>query len=33
VNIKTENAFWIVLKIIHGDPEDEIKNLIKTMGK
>ena len=30
VNIGTEKAFWIVLKTIHGDPEDEIKNLIKT---
>jgi len=30
VNIGTEKAFWIVLKTIHDDPEDEIKNLIKT---
>jgi hypothetical protein len=30
VNIGTEKAFWIVLKTVHGDPEDEIKNLIKT---
>jgi hypothetical protein len=29
-NIGTEKAFWIVLKIIHNDPEDEIKNLIQT---
>ena len=29
-NIGTEKAFWIVLKTIHDDPEDEIKNLIKT---
>jgi hypothetical protein len=33
VNIKTQNAFWIVLKTIHGDPEDEIKELIKTWMK
>jgi len=30
VNIGTEKAFWIVLKTIHDDPEDEIKNLIKA---
>jgi len=33
LNIGTEKAFWIVLKIIHDDPEDEIKNLIKTWKK
>lgn len=33
VNIKTENAFWIVLKTIHGDPGDEISYLIKTWKK
>jgi len=33
VNIKPENAFWIVLKTIHGDPEDEVKDWIKTWRK
>jgi hypothetical protein len=30
VNIGTDKAFWIVLKTIHNDPGDEIKDLIKT---
>jgi hypothetical protein len=30
VNIKAESAFWIVLKTIHGDPEDEVKDWIKN---
>ena len=33
VNIKTDNAFWLVLKILHDDPEDEIRDLIKTWKK
>jgi len=30
LNIRTENAFWILLKTLHDDPENEIKDLIKT---
>jgi hypothetical protein len=33
LNIGAEKAFWIVLKTLHDDPEDEIKNLIKTWKK
>ncbi len=33
VNIGAEKAFWIVLKTLHDDPADEIKNLIKTWKK
>jgi hypothetical protein len=33
LNIGTEKAFWIVLKTIHGDPENEINDLIKTWRK
>jgi hypothetical protein len=33
VNIGTEKAFWIVLRTIHKDPENEIKELIKTWRK
>jgi len=33
VNIKTDKAFWLVLKILHDDPEDEIRDLIKTWKK
>jgi hypothetical protein len=32
-NIGAEKAFWIVLKTLHDDPDDEIKNLIKTWRK
>jgi hypothetical protein len=33
VNIKTDKACWLVLKILHDDPEDEIRDLIKTWKK
>jgi hypothetical protein len=33
LNIGTEKAFLIVLKTIHNDPEDEIKDLIKAWRK
>jgi len=32
-NIGAEKAFWIVLKTLHDDPENEIRDLIKTWKK